>query len=47
MATAGLSMDDQHQAISDRFRVWKGSEEQVDDVLLIGIELQDPTSRVR
>ncbi|HRP00866.1 MAG TPA: SpoIIE family protein phosphatase, partial [Flavobacteriales bacterium] len=38
-ATSGLSMDDQHQSISDRFRVWKGSEEQVDDVLLIGIEL--------
>ena len=38
-ATAGLSMDDQHQAISDRFRAWKGSEEQVDDVLLVGIEL--------
>ncbi len=38
-ATASLPMDDQHQAISDRFRAWKGSEEQVDDVLLVGIEL--------
>lgn len=37
--TAALSMDDQHQAISDRFRAWKGTEEQIDDVLLIGVEL--------
>lgn len=37
--TARLAMDDQHQAISDRFRAWKGTEEQVDDALLIGIQL--------
>lgn len=37
--TATLAMDDQHQAISDRFRAWKGTEEQVDDALLIGVEL--------
>ena len=39
LETACLGMDDQHQAISDRFRNWKGDEEQVDDVLLIGVEL--------
>lgn len=38
-ATAHLAMDDQHQAISDRFRLWKGRNEQVDDVLLIGLEI--------
>lgn len=27
------------QAISDRFRVWKGKEEQVDDVLLIVVQV--------
>lgn len=27
------------QAISDRFRLWKGREEQVDDVLLVGLEV--------
>lgn len=37
--TAGLAMDDQHQAISDRFRWWKGDEDQVDDVLVIGVQL--------
>lgn len=37
--TSELPIDDQHQAISDRFRLWKGEEEQVDDVLLIGIGL--------
>jgi serine phosphatase RsbU (regulator of sigma subunit) len=36
--TASLSMEEQHQALSDRFRIWKGEEEQVDDVLLIGIQ---------
>ena len=35
--TAPLSMDDQYQSISDRFRLWKGKEEQIDDVLLIGL----------
>lgn len=39
LGTAGLSMDDQHQAVSDRFRQWKGDGDQVDDVLLIGIEV--------
>lgn len=38
LETAHLPMDDQHQALSDRFRAWKGEEEQVDDVLLIGLE---------
>lgn len=37
--TASMSMDEQHQAISDRFRNWKGEEEQVDDVLLIGVQV--------
>ncbi len=37
--TAALPMDDQYQAISDRFRAWKGKEEQVDDVLLIGVQV--------
>lgn len=37
LETATLPMDEQHQALSDRFRMWKGEEEQVDDVLLIGI----------
>lgn len=37
--TAGLTMDEQEQAISDKFRLWKGKEEQVDDVLLIGVQV--------
>lgn len=37
LETATLPMDEQHQALSDRFRMWKGEEDQVDDVLLIGI----------
>lgn len=37
LETSTFPMDDQYQAISDRFRMWKGKEEQVDDVLLIGI----------
>lgn len=37
--TAGLSMEEQEQAISDKFRLWKGKEEQVDDVLLIGVQV--------
>jgi len=37
--TGDLAMDDQYQAISDRFRQWKGKEEQVDDVLLIGVQV--------
>ena len=39
LETAALPIDDQYQAISDRFRMWKGKEEQVDDVLLIGVEI--------
>lgn len=37
--TASLPMDDQYQAVSDRFRLWKGRHEQVDDVLLIGLQV--------
>ena len=37
--TAALVMDDQYQAISDRFRQWKAKEEQIDDVLLIGVQV--------
>ncbi len=36
--TAELPIEEQYQAISDRFRLWKGKEEQVDDVLLIGVQ---------
>lgn len=39
LETAALPIDDQHQAISDRFRLWKGDQEQVDDVLLVGIQV--------
>lgn len=39
LETAALSIDDQHQALSDRFRLWKGHQEQVDDVLLVGIQV--------
>lgn len=38
LETCDLSMDEQHQGLSDRFRMWKGEEDQVDDVLLIGVE---------
>ena len=37
--TSILPIDDQYQAISDLFRLWKGSEEQVDDILLIGLQV--------
>ena len=37
--TGDLAMEDQYQAISDRFRQWKGKEEQIDDVLLIGVQV--------
>ena len=39
LSTSALPIDDQYQALSDRFRMWKGALEQVDDVLLIGIEV--------
>lgn len=39
LETSVLPIDDQHQALSDRFRLWKGGQEQVDDVLLIGIQV--------
>lgn len=32
-------VDVRPQALSDRFRLWKGREKQVDDVLLIGLEV--------
>ncbi|MBL7938616.1 MAG: SpoIIE family protein phosphatase [Flavobacteriales bacterium] len=37
--TSLLPIDDQYQAISDKFRSWKGDEEQVDDILLIGLQV--------
>ncbi|HRH37033.1 MAG TPA: SpoIIE family protein phosphatase, partial [Flavobacteriales bacterium] len=37
--SSAFTMDDQQQHLSDRFRQWKGKEEQVDDVLLIGVQL--------
>ncbi|MBK8500355.1 MAG: SpoIIE family protein phosphatase [Flavobacteriales bacterium] len=42
IGSADLSMEDQYQAVSDRFRQWKGGEEQVDDVLLIGVQYDGP-----
>lgn len=39
LETSALPMDDQYQVLSDRFRLWKGAHEQVDDVLLIGLEV--------
>jgi PAS domain S-box-containing protein len=39
LETSALDMDGQHQALSDRFRLWKGGHEQVDDVLLIGLRI--------
>jgi PAS domain S-box-containing protein len=39
LATAGRTIEEQHQGLSDRFREWKGKEEQVDDVLLIGLQV--------
>ena len=39
LQTADLTIDDQYQAISDRFRMWLGKGEQIDDVLLIGFEV--------
>jgi PAS domain S-box-containing protein len=37
IGTAHLPMEEQHQAISDLLRMWMGEEEQVDDILLVGI----------
>ncbi len=37
--TRNMPMDVQHQAIEAAFHKWKGNEEQLDDVTLIGIEL--------
>jgi len=39
LGTAMLPMEEQYQAVSDRFRMWKGDAEQIDDVLLIGIQI--------
>lgn len=44
LETADMPIDDQYQAISDRFRAWKGELEQLDDVLLIGIEVDKVTA---
>lgn len=38
-ATSNLSMEDQKVSIFDVFEKWKGEEEQLDDVTIIGIEL--------
>lgn len=32
-------MEEQYEATSAPFRMWKGAEEQVDDVLLIGLQV--------
>jgi serine phosphatase RsbU (regulator of sigma subunit) len=37
--TAGLSLNEQKQALENAFSVWKGSHEQVDDICIIGILL--------
>ncbi len=39
LGSSPLSIDDQYQFLSDQFRLWKGDVEQVDDVLLIGVEV--------
>ena len=39
LQTSDLTIDDQYQAISDRFRMWLGKGEQIDDVLLVGFEV--------
>ncbi|MEZ4738528.1 MAG: SpoIIE family protein phosphatase [Flavobacteriales bacterium] len=39
LETCDRSIEDQYQAISDRFRLWMADEEQVDDVLLIGVQI--------
>ncbi|MEO8588325.1 MAG: SpoIIE family protein phosphatase [Flavobacteriales bacterium] len=39
LTTATLPMDEQYQAVSDLFRMWKGDAEQIDDVLLIGLQV--------
>jgi PAS domain S-box-containing protein len=38
-ASAHLSMEEQGQYLSDHFRLWKGTEAQIDDVLVIGVEI--------
>ena len=38
-STSSLVIDDQYQAISDHFRMWKGDLDQVDDVVLIGLQV--------
>jgi serine phosphatase RsbU (regulator of sigma subunit) len=39
LAIQGLSMQDQEKHLRDLFKNWKGSSEQVDDVLVIGIKI--------
>ena len=41
VGTTSLPIEDQYQAISDRFRPWKGDAEQVDEVLLVGLGCLD------
>lgn len=39
IANAHLNMDEQYNALNKAFMSWKGSQEQVDDVLVIGIKI--------
>ncbi len=39
LQSADLSMDAQKEFITNYFDEWKGSKEQVDDVLLLGIQI--------
>lgn len=42
-ASARLPMEEQGQFLSDHFRLWKGTEAQIDDVLVIGVEIDQPS----
>jgi len=39
IANAHLSMDEQYNALDKSFNAWKGKQEQVDDVLVIGVKI--------
>jgi phosphoserine phosphatase RsbU/P len=36
---AHLTMDEQHDVLNKRFKDWKGKQEQVDDILIIGVKI--------